>query len=175
MKTTIGSFLIFVVVSTNKEPYIFIWSVPMLFACWLFLLLLQVIEAFTAVVISAYFVSVVHVTSTLLLLLLQTKALIHTTQVKTFALPDIAALWSIWVSSSFSLKTHPCAPILHPFPPSPLTADVSAALRGFLCGGSVYILHRSFLIHPEQQNHRRCGETGRFRTQWSLLLCVFTC
>lgn len=36
----------------------------MLFACWLFLLLLQVIEAFTAVVISAYFVSVVHVTST---------------------------------------------------------------------------------------------------------------
>lgn len=131
----------------------------MLFACWPFLLLLQVIEAFTAVVISAYFVSVVHVTSTLLLLLLQTKALIHTTQVKTFALPD----------------THPCAPILHPFPPSPLTADASAALRGFLCGGLAYILHRSFLIHTEQQNHRRCGETGRFRTQWSLLLCVFTC
>lgn len=61
-----------------------------------------------------YFVSAIHVTSTLLLLLLQTKAHIHTTQVKDpCSCRQCCSVEHLSVLLSF-LKIRPCAPVLHP-------------------------------------------------------------
>lgn len=121
-------------------------------------------------VIYAYFA--ICVTSTLLLLLLQTKAHIHTTQVKapcTRRQCCSVEHLSVLLSSS---KMHPFALILH----------------FFFHEGCMFLLpnmdfnveswckfYTTSLKSTQGIRHVRTPGKQRFRTQWSLPLCVFTC
>lgn len=155
---------------SNKGPHTAcLWSILMSLCPLLFF---SCFGSVLAAIFYADFVFVICVTSTLLLLLLQTKAHIHTTQVKapcTRRQCCSVERLSVLLSSS---KMHPFALILHSF-----FHEGCMFLLPYMDfnAGSCCKFYTTSLKSTQGIRHVRAPGKRRFRTQWSLPLCVFTC
>lgn len=140
--------------------------------CSHFISLLLSLSLWIAEIVYVYFVYFIHVTSTVLLLLSQTKAHTHTTQVKA---PYTRAVLLCTASecSPFLLKDAS----LFPSSPPPLSHERCMFLLPYmdLNVGSWCKVYTTPLKSIQGIWHMHALGRQRFGTQWSLPCCVFTC